>query len=102
MESGGIANLDEFVAAHRPEWDAPDTGYVNGAQGVLLLTGAASPQAWQFWNTFDNYIHLIGDARLWAALGAETVYYRDVWRGCPRPIWRCLRSWPPMSGNGRH
>src|SRR5688572_13641946 len=33
-ETGGIANLDEYVAAHKPEWDAPETGYVNGAQGV--------------------------------------------------------------------
>ena len=33
------------------------------------LTGAAWPQAWQFWNNFDNYTRLIGDARLWAALG---------------------------------
>jgi len=36
-ESGGIANLDDFVAAHRPEWDHPESGYVNGAQGVSLL-----------------------------------------------------------------
>lgn len=36
-ESGGIANLDEFVAAHRPEWDDPENGYVAGAQGVSLL-----------------------------------------------------------------
>lgn len=36
-ESGGIANLNDFVAAHRPEWDAPETGYVGGAQGVSLL-----------------------------------------------------------------
>ena len=36
-ESGGIANLDDFVAAHRPEWDDPENGYVNGAQGVSLL-----------------------------------------------------------------
>ena len=36
-ETGGILKLDEFVAKHRPEWDAPDTGYVHGAQGVSLL-----------------------------------------------------------------
>jgi multiple sugar transport system substrate-binding protein len=36
-ESGGIAKLDDFVAAHRPEWDNPADGYVNGAQGVALL-----------------------------------------------------------------
>ncbi len=36
-ESGGIANLDEYVATHRPEWDDPVRGYVNGEQGVALL-----------------------------------------------------------------
>ncbi len=36
-ESGGILKLDDFVAAHRPEWDDPVAGYVNGAQGVSLL-----------------------------------------------------------------
>ncbi|MCC5972792.1 MAG: extracellular solute-binding protein [Rubellimicrobium sp.] len=36
-ESGGIMNLDDFVAEHRPEWDDPVDGYVNGAQGVALL-----------------------------------------------------------------
>jgi len=37
VESGGIAKLDDFVAAHKPEWDDPVRGYVNGAQGVSLL-----------------------------------------------------------------
>ncbi len=36
-ESGGVLNLDDFVAKHRPEWDDPDNGYVNGDQGVSLL-----------------------------------------------------------------
>lgn len=36
-ETGGILALDDFVAAYRPEWDDPVTGYVNGAQGVALL-----------------------------------------------------------------
>lgn len=36
-ESGGIANLDDFVEQYRPEWDDPELGYVNGAQGVGLL-----------------------------------------------------------------
>ena len=36
-ESGGIANLDDYVAAHRPEWDDPEDGYVGGEQGVSLL-----------------------------------------------------------------
>jgi multiple sugar transport system substrate-binding protein len=38
-ESGGVANLDDYVAAHRPEWDDPDNGYVNGETGVSLLNG---------------------------------------------------------------
>jgi len=33
------------------------------------LSGQAWPQAWQFWNTFANYSDLLGDGRLWAALG---------------------------------
>nr|WP_255561461.1 extracellular solute-binding protein [Pseudohoeflea sp. DP4N28-3] len=36
-ETGGIVNLDEYVAKHRPEWDDPETGYVGGSQGVSLL-----------------------------------------------------------------
>lgn len=36
-ETGGIVKLDDYVAKHKPEWDAPDTGYVNGAKGVSLL-----------------------------------------------------------------
>ena len=36
-ETGGIVKLDDFVAEHKPEWDDPETGYVNGAQGVSLL-----------------------------------------------------------------
>lgn len=38
-ETGGIVALDEFVEAYRPEWDDPERGYVNGAQGVSLLNG---------------------------------------------------------------
>lgn len=33
------------------------------------LSGAAWPRAWEFWNSFANYIDLIGDDRLWSALG---------------------------------
>ena len=36
-ETGGIVNLDDFVTAHRPEWDDPKRGYVGGEQGVSLL-----------------------------------------------------------------
>ena len=36
-ETGGIVKLDDYVGKHKPEWDAPDTGYVNGAKGVSLL-----------------------------------------------------------------
>ncbi|MGT2467506.1 ABC transporter substrate-binding protein [Mesorhizobium atlanticum] len=36
-ETGGIAKLDDFVAKHKPEWDDPKQGYVNGAKGVSLL-----------------------------------------------------------------
>ncbi|MES2433917.1 MAG: sugar ABC transporter permease [Pseudomonadota bacterium] len=33
------------------------------------LSGQSWPQAWQFWNGFANYSDLLGDGRLWAALG---------------------------------
>ncbi|MDO8982142.1 carbohydrate ABC transporter permease [Cypionkella sp.] len=33
------------------------------------LSGQSWPQAWQFWNSFANYSDLLGDGRLWAALG---------------------------------
>ncbi len=36
-ETGGILKLDDFVAKHKPEWDDPERGYVNGAKGVSLL-----------------------------------------------------------------
>ena len=36
-ETGGIIKLDDFVAKHKPEWDDPERGYVNGAKGVSLL-----------------------------------------------------------------
>lgn len=36
-ETAGIVALDDLVGAHRPEWDDPDRGYVNGAQGLSLL-----------------------------------------------------------------
>ncbi|MGO4833081.1 extracellular solute-binding protein, partial [Rhizobiaceae sp. 2RAB30] len=36
-ETGGIVNLDDFVAKHKPEWDDPERGYVGGAKGVSLL-----------------------------------------------------------------
>lgn len=36
VETGGVANLDEFVEKHQPEW-AAENGYVGGEQGVSLL-----------------------------------------------------------------
>ncbi|WP_121066015.1 extracellular solute-binding protein [Chachezhania antarctica] len=38
-ETGGIVNLDDYVATYKPEWDDPERGYVNGEQGVSLLNG---------------------------------------------------------------
>lgn len=38
-EAGGILNLDNFVAEHRPEWDDAERGYVGGEKGVSLLNG---------------------------------------------------------------
>jgi len=62
VESGGIANLDDFVAEHRPEWDDPVSGYVNGAQGVSLLNQYRG----------SNYgVSLDGDFQTW-------VYRRDL------------------------
>jgi multiple sugar transport system substrate-binding protein len=61
-ESGGILKLDDFVAQHRPEWDAPETGYVNGAQGVALLNQYRG-------STYG--VSLDGDFQTW-------VYRRDL------------------------
>ncbi|NEY91809.1 carbohydrate ABC transporter permease [Tabrizicola oligotrophica] len=33
------------------------------------LSGMAWPRAWEFWNTFANYLDLVSDDRLWSALG---------------------------------
>ncbi len=33
------------------------------------LSGIAWPRAWEMWNGFANYTDLMGDGRLWAALG---------------------------------
>lgn len=56
-ETGGIIKMDDFVAAHRPEWDDPERGYVNGAQGVSLLNqyrgstyGVSLDGDFQTWN----------------------------------------------------
>lgn len=56
-ETGGILNLDEFVEKHRPEWDDPERGYVNGEQGVALLNqyrgstyGVSLDGDFQTWN----------------------------------------------------
>lgn len=56
-ETGGIANLDEYVAEHKPEWDDPERGYVGGAQGVSLLNnyrgstyGVSLDGDFQTWN----------------------------------------------------
>ncbi|TDH34889.1 extracellular solute-binding protein [Pseudohoeflea suaedae] len=56
-ETGGIVNLDEYVAAHKPEWDDPERGYVGGKQGVSLLNnyrgstyGVSLDGDFQIWN----------------------------------------------------
>ena len=56
-ETGGIVNLDEYVAAHKPEWDDPERGYVGGEQGVSLLNnyrgstyGVSLDGDFQIWN----------------------------------------------------
>lgn len=56
-ETGGIVNLDDFVEKHRPEWDDPERGYVNGEQGVALLNqyrgstyGVSLDGDFQTWN----------------------------------------------------
>jgi multiple sugar transport system substrate-binding protein len=61
-ESGGIVQLDEFVEKHRPEWDDPENGYVNGAQGVALLNQYRG-------STYG--VSLDGDFQCW-------VYRRDL------------------------
>ncbi len=33
------------------------------------LSGIGWPRAWEMWNSFANYTDLLGDGRLWAALG---------------------------------
>jgi len=56
-ETAGIIKLDEYVAAHKPEWDDPERGYVNGAKGVSLLNqyrgstyGVSLDGDFQTWN----------------------------------------------------
>ncbi|PWE55739.1 sugar ABC transporter substrate-binding protein [Metarhizobium album] len=56
-ETGGIIALDDFVAAHKPEWDDPERGYVNGQKGVSLLNqyrgstyGVSLDGDFQTWN----------------------------------------------------
>lgn len=36
-EAGGLVNMDEFVAKHKPDFSDPERGYVGGEQGVELL-----------------------------------------------------------------
>ncbi|MBL0372778.1 extracellular solute-binding protein [Rhizobium sp. KVB221] len=56
-ETGGIIALDDYVAAHKPEWDDPERGYVGGAAGVSLLNqyrgstyGVSLDGDFQTWN----------------------------------------------------
>jgi multiple sugar transport system substrate-binding protein len=56
-ETGGIVKLDQYVSAHRPEWDHPVDGYFNGQQGVWLLNsyrgsmyGVSLDGDFQTWN----------------------------------------------------
>ncbi|KQV41558.1 extracellular solute-binding protein [Rhizobium sp. Root1204] len=56
-ETAGIIKLDDYVAAHKPEWDDPERGYVNGAKGVSLLNqyrgstyGVSLDGDFQTWN----------------------------------------------------
>ncbi len=56
-ETGGIVNLDDYVATHKPEWDDPVRGYVNGQQGVSLFNqyrgstyGVSLDGDFQTWN----------------------------------------------------
>jgi multiple sugar transport system substrate-binding protein len=56
-ETGGILALDDYVSSYRPQWDDPETGYVNGAQGVALLNmyrgqvyGVSLDGDFQSWN----------------------------------------------------
>jgi multiple sugar transport system permease protein len=37
------------------------------------LAGTSWPQAWEMWNGFANYADLLGDGRLWSALGRTAV-----------------------------
>jgi multiple sugar transport system substrate-binding protein len=56
-ETAGIIKLDDYVAGHKPEWDDPERGYVNGAKGVSLLNqyrgstyGVSLDGDFQTWN----------------------------------------------------
>ncbi|MDE1994010.1 MAG: extracellular solute-binding protein [Rhizobiaceae bacterium] len=56
-ETGGIIKMDDYVAAHKPEWDDPQRGYVNGQKGVSLLNqyrgstyGVSLDGDFQIWN----------------------------------------------------
>ncbi|MCJ8055868.1 extracellular solute-binding protein [Shinella curvata] len=56
-ETAGIIKLDDYVATHKPEWDDPERGYVNGAKGVSLLNqyrgstyGVSLDGDFQTWN----------------------------------------------------
>ncbi|MDL2398257.1 extracellular solute-binding protein [Rhizobium mayense] len=56
-ETGGIIKMDDYVAAHKPEWDDPQRGYVNGKKGVSLLNqyrgstyGVSLDGDFQVWN----------------------------------------------------
>ena len=66
-ETGGIVNLDEYVAAHKPEWDDVERGYVGGANGVNLMNnyrgstyGVSLDGDFQTWN---HRTDLFGDPK---------------------------------------
>ena len=77
-ECGGIAKLDDFVAQHRPQWDDPERGYVNGAQGVALLNQyRGSTYGVSLDGDFQTWVYrsdLFGDAAEQAAFKATYGY----------------------------
>lgn len=77
-ESGGIAKLDDYVAQHKPEWDDPKSGYVNGAQGVSLLNQyAGSTYGVSLDGDFQSWVYrtdLFGDAKEQADFKAKYGY----------------------------
>lgn len=86
-ETGGIVKLDEYVETYQPEWDDPERGYVNGAQGVSLLNeyrgsvyGVSLDGDFQTWNHRTDLFNDPAEQKAFADQHGYTLRPPQTWK----------------------